>query len=631
MYVTRIELRNTGPIEHARIECRFNDDGSPKPIVLVGQNGSGKSVATAHLVSALLEAQGTVFEDSDVESGKVYKLRSASYVRTGAKYSTAEIEFSGNFTVSELQLTVAKKEYEGALPKYGKWDNVEPTATSHYSSNFNAGITSLRDEMNSSTHLFFPPNRFEEPAWLNDLNLRNKVNYPSLNYFLNHSNRPIISYAPMRDLQNWLLDLIYDSYAIERKSDIEFALDETGLPIFPRIVETRYGPATSILDPIASFLQTLFQRQGTLTWHVGSRNRRHIGIRIGEEEVARNLFQLSSGQTVLLDLFLTIIKDFDLGDAQLRELGDITGTVVVDEIDLHLHTDLQHDLLPDLIKLFPKVQFIATTHSPLFVIGMDKVFTPEGYQLIELPDGCEIEAERFSEFEAAYKHMRATERFQAENFEQILIVQKPILFVEDKYDAIYKIAYLKIKGIEIGSKNFADLFSDHSPFEIRRGEGAGSVAGFLGMNNTDGYDDKKVIGLFDFDREGTERFYHLKRKNNWDERIEGDPTTGLFKRRNQHDCFIALLLPIPERHLEFISSVENGKFGSYVEVENLLPDRFLTENDLVDEEQITGSISYKKVKSGAKASLDRLLVAADPEIFEDFKPLFSKIDSLFGL
>ncbi|MDA3832127.1 MAG: hypothetical protein PF495_01900 [Spirochaetales bacterium] len=111
MYLKRVELKNTGPIEHLKIECCFNNDGSPKPIIFVGQNGSGKSVATAHVVSALIAAHGEVFEDSDVENGKVYKLRSSSYIRHGAEYSTGDVHFSNDFSVHEAQFSKPKNQH----------------------------------------------------------------------------------------------------------------------------------------------------------------------------------------------------------------------------------------------------------------------------------------------------------------------------------------------------------------------------------------------------------------------------------------------------------------------------------------------------------------------------------------
>lgn len=44
--------------------------------------------------------------------------------------------------------------------------------------------------------------------------------------------------------------------------------------------------------------------------------------------------------------------------------------VLMDEIDAHLHPAWQQSLVANLTKLFPNVQFIATTHSPLIVGGM---------------------------------------------------------------------------------------------------------------------------------------------------------------------------------------------------------------------------------------------------------------------
>jgi predicted ATP-dependent endonuclease of OLD family len=42
-------------------------------------------------------------------------------------------------------------------------------------------------------------------------------------------------------------------------------------------------------------------------------------------------------------------------------------TVIIDEIENHLHPTLQRELLPNLIKAFPWIRFIVSTHSPLMV------------------------------------------------------------------------------------------------------------------------------------------------------------------------------------------------------------------------------------------------------------------------
>ncbi len=41
--------------------------------------------------------------------------------------------------------------------------------------------------------------------------------------------------------------------------------------------------------------------------------------------------------------------------------------VLIDEVDLHLHPGWQQRILPDLIRTFPNIQFIVTTHSPQIV------------------------------------------------------------------------------------------------------------------------------------------------------------------------------------------------------------------------------------------------------------------------
>lgn len=43
------------------------------------------------------------------------------------------------------------------------------------------------------------------------------------------------------------------------------------------------------------------------------------------------------------------------------------GIVLIDEIDLHLHPEWQKKIVNDLVKAFPSLQFIVTTHAPLVV------------------------------------------------------------------------------------------------------------------------------------------------------------------------------------------------------------------------------------------------------------------------
>ena len=133
-----------------------------------------------------------------------------------------------------------------------------------------------------------------------------------------------------------------------------------------------------------------------------------------EQDVKRlvpNIFQLSSGETSLLNLFLSILRDFDLCGTPFSQAREIRGIAVVDEVDLHLHAVHQYEVLPELIQMFPNVQFVVTTHSPLFVLGMQKVLGEDGFAIYQLPEGQQISSEEFSEFGEAYRSFANSHRF----------------------------------------------------------------------------------------------------------------------------------------------------------------------------------------------------------------------------
>ena len=49
----------------------------------------------------------------------------------------------------------------------------------------------------------------------------------------------------------------------------------------------------------------------------------------------------------------------------------MTGLVLIDELDLHLHPRWQAHIIGDLRKDFPKMSFVVTTHNPLTLLGAE--------------------------------------------------------------------------------------------------------------------------------------------------------------------------------------------------------------------------------------------------------------------
>lgn len=58
-----------------------------------------------------------------------------------------------------------------------------------------------------------------------------------------------------------------------------------------------------------------------------------------------------------------------LGDKVLEETP---GVVVIDEIDLHLHPQWQQTIISDLNTVFPKIQFIVSSHAPAVINSVAK-------------------------------------------------------------------------------------------------------------------------------------------------------------------------------------------------------------------------------------------------------------------
>ena len=111
-----------------------------------------------------------------------------------------------------------------------------------------------------------------------------------------------------------------------------------------------------------------------------------MDIRITDNKV---FFRYCDGREVRSDLLsdgyrrlVSIVVDIAFRCALLNKVmyGDEVykqthGTVIIDEIDEHLHPELQVRILKALHNTFPKIQFIVSTHAPLVMSSVEN--TPE--------------------------------------------------------------------------------------------------------------------------------------------------------------------------------------------------------------------------------------------------------------
>lgn len=55
MYIKKLIYENVGPIEQVVITPSFTPEGNPKPVILVGENGTGKSTILSNIVDSFYE------------------------------------------------------------------------------------------------------------------------------------------------------------------------------------------------------------------------------------------------------------------------------------------------------------------------------------------------------------------------------------------------------------------------------------------------------------------------------------------------------------------------------------------------------------------------------------------------
>lgn len=76
---------------------------------------------------------------------------------------------------------------------------------------------------------------------------------------------------------------------------------------------------------------------------------------------------LSAGYSAVLDIVADMILKMQQDGAIVRTF-EMPGIVFIDEVETHLHLELQKEIMHLLTSIFPNVQFIVSTHSP-FVIS----------------------------------------------------------------------------------------------------------------------------------------------------------------------------------------------------------------------------------------------------------------------
>ena len=87
-----------------------------------------------------------------------------------------------------------------------------------------------------------------------------------------------------------------------------------------------------------------------------------------------DILSLSAGNRIVLGVIGDIVHRCCVLNSHLglEVLRKTPGIVMIDEIELHLYPSWQQRILPTLQRIFPRIQFIVTTHSPQVVSSISQ-------------------------------------------------------------------------------------------------------------------------------------------------------------------------------------------------------------------------------------------------------------------
>lgn len=640
-FIEKIIFDNRAPFDHFELNCNKNE-----VFILNAINGGGKTTILSHIVDAWHEMARPYFENEfENKENKYYRIASGLYNMDLKKPSFVYIRFDmdgnkidyidivGKPTQEQYDAVIKienKVPYSEIIQKLTKRNKIK-----YVSKNFKMETAELL--FNNNIVTYFPSYRFEYPGYLNPP-YANTIKFQVNSKFSGYLPNPIEVVTDLNNLTNWMMDVVLDWQLY--KDSQEFTTPDQRVVVIDKSSEKTY--IWDILNKIVDSTISKKSMLGKLRLGIGKRTdpSSRISIILDKNDKTSDLlyptiYNISSGEAAVLTIFGEILRQSD----NINKLNQATGIVLIDEIDKHLHIKIQKEVLPQLINLFPNIQFIVSTHSPFVSMGFVQTLR-DRCSLIDVKNGNRTELFNESLYEEVYEMMVAENDNYKKLWEKLKCGHKDKqLLVEDTYDQIYKIAWLKLKNIDFNKDTLCEAFEKNADFEILNDFASSGIAGAISAKNVKIFGADKIVGLFDYDQEGSEKFYNLKegfQKND----IQGNLEKGFYRKKDIKNCdkeIYAAILPIPKRLNPLIhrSSSDklwsgDGKTSNFVEIETLLDKDFLSQNKNCRKEKFH-EYEYYLVNDKNKEKFWHDLVDQPSEIFTDFIPLFNLIHELLDI
>lgn len=341
MYLEKLKLHNFRCYE--KLEIDFNRQLT----VLVGKNGSGKTT----VLEAIAIALGTWFVGFNIVNAKGINkrtdpLRKAYQIGATDDVQTqfpVEIEAWGKIEESKDQILHWKREL---YTPTGTMTTKDAKEIVEYAAEYQKAISEGR------TDIYLPMVAFYGTGRLWDYHRQKRTDVFKVSSRTNGYIDCLDGTANVKLMMDWFQIMTINKYQRQ----------EENLESNPEL-DTVYLAMEKCLTNLSGYSDV------KIRYNMGTQE---LDVYYSEQDKQRMripLNQLSDGYKGMISLVADIAYRMATLNPQLgtEVLSKGDGVVLIDEVDLHLHPAWQQKVIDNLMNIFPKVQFIVSTHAPAII------------------------------------------------------------------------------------------------------------------------------------------------------------------------------------------------------------------------------------------------------------------------
>jgi predicted ATP-binding protein involved in virulence len=325
MRIKNLKIKNIGPFQSAELNFIENDEElqNPPVIIITGENGSGKTILLDAIRGLFMGLTGSI--EREITAEPVFSIVSDMILHGKSISLTTHRKTNNNqnqFETNDLSFNTLFNNHDPIVRILGGHHIKKDFIVDYWTSKLS----------NDSFNI-------------------NNITALETKHYLGNA---LTGIHPNADVAK---SMTFFDYLKDSRDAREQKLGKTLYELLEKIINI------SIVD-------------GQLS-HVSRINLKPI-IKIQNQELS--LDKLSSGNLYLIQRYTSLLRQVYAicvsNNIPIEQYSSIQGVLLIDEAENHLHPKWQKVFLQHILKLFPQLQIIVTTHSPFIVASVEnaKIF-----------------------------------------------------------------------------------------------------------------------------------------------------------------------------------------------------------------------------------------------------------------